>query len=217
MSTARRLQFSLKHLLAAPVVLAIILGAFGWLGLGWGLFVLITAVAILAGTYGAKTRSEKTAICTIWVMLVIFLPLAIPSPRSGAERRGACQNNMKQIALALLMYESDHGRFPPPYIADNEGRPMHIAGGSSSCPTWNASMPINSTASTNRGTGPTTGRSEPSGSTSFSARATSLRTARAPPPTTWPLLAPAPFGVKKSLPPSTMSETAFPRQSSSSK
>ncbi len=125
MSTARRLQFSLKHLLAAPVVLAIILGAFGWLGLGWGLFVLITAVAILAGTYGAKTRSEKTAICTIWVMLVIFLPLAIPSPRSGAGRRATCQNNMRQIALALLAYQADHGCFPPPYIADDEGRPMH--------------------------------------------------------------------------------------------
>ena len=34
-------------------------------------------------------------------------------------------NNMKNIALALLSYESHHGMFPPAYIADENGRPMH--------------------------------------------------------------------------------------------
>ncbi len=34
-------------------------------------------------------------------------------------------NNMKQIALALLNYESVHGVLPPAYTVDDDGKPMH--------------------------------------------------------------------------------------------
>jgi prepilin-type processing-associated H-X9-DG protein len=34
-------------------------------------------------------------------------------------------NNQKQIALALLNYESVYGHFPPAYITDADGNPMH--------------------------------------------------------------------------------------------
>ena len=36
-----------------------------------------------------------------------------------------CQNNLKQIALALLNYHQANGCFPPAYIADKNGKPMH--------------------------------------------------------------------------------------------
>jgi hypothetical protein len=32
---------------------------------------------------------------------------------------------MKQLALALMNYESEHHHFPPPYVADKDGKPMH--------------------------------------------------------------------------------------------
>ncbi len=32
---------------------------------------------------------------------------------------------MKQISLALLNYESTYGSFPPAYVADEDGQPMH--------------------------------------------------------------------------------------------
>src|SRR4029077_12783364 len=34
-------------------------------------------------------------------------------------------NNLKQIGLALFNYESANGAFPPAYIADASGKPMH--------------------------------------------------------------------------------------------
>ena len=36
-----------------------------------------------------------------------------------------CKNNLKQIALALHNYHQANGCFPPAYIADKNGRPMH--------------------------------------------------------------------------------------------
>ena len=42
-------------------------------------------------------------------------------PRGRLE----CKNNLKNIVLALRNYESKHGRLPPAYIADENGRPMH--------------------------------------------------------------------------------------------
>ena len=37
----------------------------------------------------------------------------------------ACANNMKRIALALRNYHTAYGCFPPAYVADKNGRPMH--------------------------------------------------------------------------------------------
>ena len=36
-----------------------------------------------------------------------------------------CRNNMKQIALALHHYHDAFGAFPPAYVPDEDGRPMH--------------------------------------------------------------------------------------------
>jgi prepilin-type processing-associated H-X9-DG protein len=36
-----------------------------------------------------------------------------------------CRNNLKQIIIALYDYHDAYGSFPPAYIADKNGRPMH--------------------------------------------------------------------------------------------
>lgn len=38
---------------------------------------------------------------------------------------GICKRNLWFITLALLKYEAKHGHFPPAYIADENGKPIH--------------------------------------------------------------------------------------------
>ncbi len=62
-------------------------------------------------------------ICVIGILIALLLP-AVQAAREAA-RRVQCSNNLKQISLALLNYEAAHGCFPPAYIADENGKPMH--------------------------------------------------------------------------------------------
>ena len=43
----------------------------------------------------------------------------------GSARRSQCMNNLRQIGLALHNYHEKYECFPPPYVADSNGRPMH--------------------------------------------------------------------------------------------
>jgi len=64
------------------------------------------------------------ALACIVVLSLLLLPARARAPQ--AARRAMCANNMRQIALALLEYESaNDGYFPPAYIAGKDGKPMH--------------------------------------------------------------------------------------------
>jgi prepilin-type processing-associated H-X9-DG protein len=56
------------------------------------------------------------------VMAALLLP-SVSSAREAA-RRSECANNLKQIGLALLVYEDTHKAFPPAYTVDNSGKPL---------------------------------------------------------------------------------------------
>lgn len=61
------------------------------------------------------------------VAVIALLVFAL-IPRHGgreAARRAQLRNQLRQIGVALHNYEADYGQFPPAYIADEEGRPMH--------------------------------------------------------------------------------------------
>ena len=57
------------------------------------------------------------------VKIVMLLPPC--QTRRRPAKRTACSNNMRHLALAMLNYESVHGRFPPAYTVDEDGRPLH--------------------------------------------------------------------------------------------
>jgi hypothetical protein len=81
-------------------------------GSKWPVFVIVLAVGgILLLCCGGLT------------IPALLLP-AVQQAREAA-RRSQCKNNLKQIALALMNYESKYGTFPPAYVADESGKPMH--------------------------------------------------------------------------------------------
>ncbi|MEX1233143.1 MAG: DUF1559 domain-containing protein [Planctomycetaceae bacterium] len=65
-----------------------------------------------------------------WVVVVAIIAVVIalfwPTVQfRGIDRGSTCKNNLKQIGLALHNYHDAHGSFPPAYLADEHGRPMH--------------------------------------------------------------------------------------------
>jgi len=56
------------------------------------------------------------------VLIGMLLP-AVQQVRNAA-RRTQSLNNLRQLALALLNYESAHGHFPPAYSVDEDGKPL---------------------------------------------------------------------------------------------
>ncbi|MBI3467873.1 MAG: DUF1559 domain-containing protein [Planctomycetes bacterium] len=79
-----------------------------------------SAVPILVGVLAAVFVG---GVCIVGILVALLLP-AVQAAREAA-RRSTCQNNMKQIALAMYNYQDTYGTFPPAYIADEDGKPMH--------------------------------------------------------------------------------------------
>ena len=57
-------------------------------------------------------------------LFYLLLP-AVQGERNAAQHRSECRNNLKQIGMALHNYHDEYGCFPPPCIADKNGRPAH--------------------------------------------------------------------------------------------
>jgi len=69
-------------------------------------------------------------VAVVAVLLVcggILAAMLIPAVHSAREaaRSAQCSNNLRQISLAMQMYQVTHGTFPPAYTADKQGRRLH--------------------------------------------------------------------------------------------
>ena len=90
---------------------------------------VLAAIILAAVAYIRSAESMWRAAVIVLLILLCGCCLLLPAfqPRSAREwaRIAQCCNNLKQIGLALHNYHDDHGCFPPAYIADADGKPMH--------------------------------------------------------------------------------------------
>lgn len=106
--------------LAALVVLAA-LTAFGSAG-GWVAAVVLAVVAAMW-----FVRHGPPAVHVILLVGTLLAALYIPAARIARHegQRASCVSRLKSLVLALHSYHQAFDAFPPAFIADDEGRPMH--------------------------------------------------------------------------------------------
>lgn len=117
-------QFSLRELLAVMLLFSVNFGATYWLGPYIGALGGVGIVGFALWLRGRMTVGEILVIC----MLVLCLfGLLMPAVQSNCRPRGRvqCSTNLRQISLALMGYHDTFGSFPPAFLADSNGRPMH--------------------------------------------------------------------------------------------
>lgn len=117
-----RMRFRLTTIAYAFALLAAAMATFGT----WGILV----AAIVWTFWIACLRTPSTPV-TFWMLLAtlllltaLILPPILGSAR-GAVTRSDCLNNLKQLSIALENYHHKHGSYPPAYISDAQGKPIH--------------------------------------------------------------------------------------------
>jgi prepilin-type processing-associated H-X9-DG protein len=121
------MQFRLSALFLLAVVLWSSLAVFGALyGVANCAMVVVLAICLARGPL-PKSLGWFFLLLGVYFLLVVQMtpPLRPPSVQMAYPRREACQDNLKRIALALHNYERANGCFPPAYVGDKKGRPMH--------------------------------------------------------------------------------------------
>ncbi len=102
---------------------------------GCGQTVTVPTAGQAAGYVPPATRSGKPALLVVLLVLFavvlgcggLLTALLLPAVQLAREaaRRANCMNNLKQIGLAMHNYHDEHGCFPPAYVPDQDGKPMH--------------------------------------------------------------------------------------------
>jgi len=119
----RPFQFTLRTLLLLFVVLGSSLAVFG----GWGIVVFLVVVGFTIAAHQAESLSSAMRRAFALACLLALLALLAPGVEAVREGLGrlSCHKNLSYIQVALQCYHSDYGRYPPAYIADKNGKPIH--------------------------------------------------------------------------------------------
>ena len=84
---------------------------------------------VIFGVIYWKVRARKwvevATLVTILFTLAALLMPAVTYSHSRPRLRFECANHLKQIGIALHTYHDVYGSFPPAFVADENGKPMH--------------------------------------------------------------------------------------------
>lgn len=124
-----RREFRLWHLFvliaAVAVPLALATQFPNSRGFGWALayWVAVVELGIFAWWWTRRFSSGLGVLLMGLVGTCVLAPI-VETPRTPSMR-SSCQNNLRNIALALAAYEDQYGSLPPAVTYDASGRPMH--------------------------------------------------------------------------------------------
>lgn len=122
-------RFSLWELLVLVTLVCLTGGALAWTREAPEAFLFFVAGVFGTLVFGIHTVTRQpwlsiaAAVGIIFTIGCLLLPATRSSPK--ASRRMMCSNHLKQIALALQNYHDTYGSFPPAYLADARGKPIH--------------------------------------------------------------------------------------------
>lgn len=120
-------KYRLWHLFVVMTVLAILLATLSQLGAVS--IVPILAIGFVSLAIYSIVRSDPSpfVIGTIVVVAIALVFFLIPTAMGpiAPSKRSRCQMHLRQIAIAMREYHDEFGSYPPPYIADKNGKPMH--------------------------------------------------------------------------------------------
>lgn len=118
------MRLGLPPILSVAALTGTALAFFGW----WGVVPLTLAVLLWGAASLVKVPPASiSAVFHLALVGLVFFVLLRPAVELAPARSRIipCVVNIRSIEQALLSYEAQHGCFPPAYIADEEGRPMH--------------------------------------------------------------------------------------------
>lgn len=116
-------QFSLRVLLLLPVAVLLPF-AVAHLTFSPLAVILVLLAELVAGFVYRPTRILTGFVFVLLILLLVVVPI-YTSPSRPYIRALQCRANLKEIVLALRTYHDVHDCFPPAYLADENGRPMH--------------------------------------------------------------------------------------------
>jgi hypothetical protein len=115
------MQFRLRTLMLVFVILWSSLAAFeaGGILVTCGIVIVAATIHMLSKP---TVKEWLVSIAIIGVLVALLLPAVQTSCGSPT---GRCINNLINLTRALLAYHDQHGSFPPAYVVDKAGKPMH--------------------------------------------------------------------------------------------